>query len=75
MDKKILLKSVSTNLSTLKNDDLIVKNTNQMEIDDIINKETCNNKKNQNYYKKKLLKSSITVSVKTKSTTIIYYSQ
>lgn len=75
MDKKILLKSVSTNLCTLKNDDLIVKNTNQMEIDDIINKEICNNKKNHNYYKKKLLKSSITFSVKTKSTTIIYYSQ
>ena len=46
-----------------------------MEVDEII-KENKNNKKNINdKFKSKLLKSSITISVKTKSTTIIYYSQ
>ena len=46
-----------------------------MEVDEII-KENKNNKKNINEkFKAKLLKSSITISVKTKSTTIIYYSQ
>lgn len=69
------LHSVSTNLNTLKNEDIIEKKTNLMEVDEII-KENKNYKKNLNEkFKSKLLKSSITISVKTKSTTIIYYSQ
>lgn len=69
------LHSVSTNLNTLKNEDIIEKKTNLMEVDEII-KENKNNKKNlSEKFKSKLLKSSITISVKTKSTTIIYYSQ